>query len=64
MKIIDRYIIVKYISTFLVMLVMFIPVGIMVDMAENRKKTVSVDMVDMEQKLAKIRKVDMVDMND
>ena len=38
MKIIDRYIIVKYISTFLVMLVMFIPVGIMVDMAEKIDK--------------------------
>ena len=33
MKIIDRYIIVKYLSTFLVMLVLFIPIGIMVDMA-------------------------------
>jgi len=38
MKIIDRYIIVKYISTFLVMLVMFIPIGIMVDMAEKIDK--------------------------
>ena len=38
MKIIDRYIIVKYLSTFLVMLIMFIPIGIMVDMAEKIDK--------------------------
>tara|TARA_X000001036_G_scaffold106841_1_gene99898 strand:+ start:1430 stop:2560 length:1131 start_codon:yes stop_codon:yes gene_type:complete len=38
MKIIDRYIIVKYLSTFLVMLMMFIPIGIMVDMAEKIDK--------------------------
>ena len=38
MKIIDRYIIVKYLSTFLVMLVLFIPIGIMVDMAEKIDK--------------------------
>ena len=38
MKIIDRYIIVKYLSTFLVMLLMFIPIGIMVDMAEKIDK--------------------------
>jgi lipopolysaccharide export system permease protein len=38
MNIIDRYIIVKYLSTFLVMLVLFIPIGIMVDMAEKIDK--------------------------
>jgi len=38
MKIIDRYIIVKYLSTFLVMLLLFIPIGIMVDMAEKIDK--------------------------
>ena len=38
LKIIDRYIIVKYLSTFLVMLMMFIPIGIMVDMAEKIDK--------------------------
>ena len=38
MKILDRYIIVKYLSTFLVMLLLFIPIGIMVDMAEKIDK--------------------------
>ena len=38
MKIIDRYIIVKYLSTFAVMLLLFIPIGIMVDMAEKIDK--------------------------
>ena len=38
MKILDRYIIVKYISTFTVMLMLFIPIGIMVDVAEKIDK--------------------------
>ncbi len=38
MKIIDRYIIKRYIGTFLVMLLLFIPIGIMVDMAEKIDK--------------------------
>ena len=38
MKIIDRYIILKYLSTFIVMMVLFIPIGIMVDIAEKIDK--------------------------
>ena len=38
MRIFDRYIIVKYISTFTVMLMLFIPIGIMIDMAEKIDK--------------------------
>ena len=38
MKIIDRYIILKYLSTFSVMLLLFIPIGIMVDIAEKIDK--------------------------
>ena len=38
MKIIDRYIIKKYLSTFVVMILLFIPVGIMVDIAEKIDK--------------------------
>jgi lipopolysaccharide export system permease protein len=38
MNIIDRYIIKKYLSTFVVMLMLFIPIGIMVDMAEKIDK--------------------------
>lgn len=38
MKIIDKYIIKKYLTTFLVMLGLFIPIGIMVDFAEKIDK--------------------------
>ena len=38
MKIIDWYIIKKYLSTFVVMILLFIPIGIMVDMAEKIDK--------------------------
>ncbi len=38
MKIIDWYIIKKYLSTFVVMILVFIPIGIMVDMAEKIDK--------------------------
>ncbi len=38
MKIIDWYIIKKYLSTFVVMIMLFIPIGIMVDMAEKIDK--------------------------
>ena len=38
MKILDLYIIKKYIGTFLVMLGLFIPIGIMVDIAEKIDK--------------------------
>ncbi|MEL0263194.1 MAG: hypothetical protein VW933_07545, partial [Flavobacteriaceae bacterium] len=38
MKLIDRYIITRYLSTFAVMLFLFIPIGIMVDVAEKIDK--------------------------
>jgi len=38
MKIMDWYIIKKYLSTFVVMILLFIPIGIMVDMAEKIDK--------------------------
>ena len=38
MKRIDRYIFKRYLSTFLVMLFLFIPIGIMVDVAEKIDK--------------------------
>ena len=38
MKLIDFYIIKRYISTFLVMILLFIPIGIMVDLAEKIDK--------------------------
>jgi len=38
MKIIDRYIIRKYLTTFFVMLLLFIPIGVMVDIAEKIDK--------------------------
>ena len=38
MKLIDFYIIKRYIGTFLVMLLLFIPIGIMVDLAEKVDK--------------------------
>jgi len=38
MKILDWYIIKKYLSTFTVMLLLFIPIGIMVDISENIDK--------------------------
>ena len=45
MKIIDIYIIKKYLITFFVMLLLFIPIGVMVDIAEKidkfREKEVS-----------------------
>ena len=49
MKIIDKYIIKKYLSTFFVMFGLFIPIGIMVDFAEKidkfRENEVSVDLI-------------------
>ena len=38
MNIIDWYIIKKYLSSFVVMIALFIPIGIMVDMAEKIDK--------------------------
>ena len=38
MKIIDRYIVKKYLTTFFVMLILFIPIGVMVDIAEKIDK--------------------------
>ena len=38
MKIIDWYIIKKYLFTFVVMIILFIPIGIMVDIAEKIDK--------------------------
>ena len=38
MKLIDFYIIKRYIGTFLVMILLFIPIGIMVDFAEKIDK--------------------------
>jgi lipopolysaccharide export system permease protein len=38
MKIIVWYIIKKYLSTFVVMILLFIPIGVMVDMAEKIDK--------------------------
>ena len=38
MKKLDFYIIKKYLSTFFVMLLLFIPIGIMVDIAEKVDK--------------------------
>lgn len=38
MKILDRYIIVKYLSTFFTMLFLFIPIGILVDVSEKIDK--------------------------
>ena len=38
MKIIDSYIIKKYLTTFFVMLLLFIPIGVMVDIAEKIDK--------------------------
>ena len=38
MKLIDWYIIRKYLGTFLVMVILFIPIGIMVDIAEKIDK--------------------------
>ena len=38
MKILDRYIIVKYLSTFVAMLLLFIPIGILVDLSERIDK--------------------------
>lgn len=38
MKIIDWYIIKKYLATFMVMIGLFIPIGVMIDMAEKIDK--------------------------
>ena len=38
MKLIDFYIIKRYVGTFLVMILLFIPIGIMVDVAEKIDK--------------------------
>ena len=38
MKIIDWYIINKYLATFMVMIGLFIPIGVMIDMAEKIDK--------------------------
>ena len=49
MKIIDKYIIRKYLSTFFIMFGLFIPIGIMVDFAEKvdkfREKEIPVDLI-------------------
>ena len=49
MKIIDKYIIKKYLSTFLIMFGLFIPIGIMVDFAEKidkfRENEVPADLI-------------------
>ena len=49
MKIIDKYIIKKYLSTFFVMFGLFIPIGIMVDFAEKidkfRENEVPADLI-------------------
>ena len=49
MKIIDKYIIKKYLSTFFVMFGLFIPIGIMVDFAEKidkfRENEVPTDLI-------------------
>lgn len=38
MKILDRYILKKYIGTFFVLILLFIPIGIMVDLSEKIDK--------------------------
>jgi lipopolysaccharide export system permease protein len=38
MKILDKYIIIKYLTTFFVMLILFIPIGILVDLSEKIDK--------------------------
>ena len=38
MKLIDSYIIKRYLGTFFVMILLFIPIGIMVDLAEKIDK--------------------------
>ncbi|WP_340065449.1 LptF/LptG family permease [Ascidiimonas aurantiaca] len=40
MKIIDRYILRKYLSTFFVMMLLFIPIGIMIDVSEKVDKMI------------------------
>ncbi|MFL2632184.1 MAG: LptF/LptG family permease [Candidatus Marisimplicoccus sp.] len=49
MKIIDKYIIRKYLTTFFIMFGLFIPIGIMVDFAEKvdkfREKEIPVDLI-------------------
>ena len=49
MKIIDKYIIKKYLSTFFIMFGLFIPIGIMVDFAEKvdkfREKEIPIDLI-------------------
>jgi lipopolysaccharide export system permease protein len=49
MKIIDKYIIRKYLSTFFIMFGLFIPIGIMVDFAEKvdkfREKEIPIDLI-------------------
>ena len=38
MKILDRYIVIKYLSTFFIMLFLFIPIGILIDISEKIDK--------------------------
>ena len=38
MKILDKYIVVKYLASFLVMMILFIPIGILVDLSEKIDK--------------------------
>ena len=38
MKILDKYIFFKYLTTFFVMLILFIPIGILVDLSEKIDK--------------------------
>ena len=38
LKILDKYIIIKYLSTFFAMMILFIPIGILVDVSEKIDK--------------------------
>ena len=40
MKIIDKYILKRYLSNFFVMLIMFIPIGIIIDVSEKVDKMI------------------------
>ena len=40
MKIIDKYILKRYLSNFFVMLIMFIPIGIIIDVSEKIDKMI------------------------
>ena len=40
LKIIDKYILKRYLATFIVMLLMFIPIGIIIDVSEKVNKMI------------------------